>query len=311
MSTWSPDVLGDGFEARPLAVSDDGAAPVLVRHAASARADTGKPAVLYIHGFVDYFYQTHVAEHLAAAGYPFYAVDLRGYGRSLREGDDRPIVPLAHEHAADLDAATKAIRAEGHDRIVILGHSTGALIAALWAAARPGAVVGLVFNSPWVDLNRGWFDRVITTQLLRGIAVAAPRVRVGALGGAYATAMHRDHDGEWNFDLRWKPDAAFPVRAAWMNSVRRAQARLARGLALEVPILVTTSDRTTPGRTREENTTTDAVLDVRHMWQRAPKLGADVRVETIPGGSHDLALSPAPARDLYLKTITDWLDERF
>ncbi|GAB3158732.1 alpha/beta hydrolase [Myceligenerans halotolerans] len=311
MSSWSPDVLGSGFEARSLAVPDDDRPATLVRHAASTGADTARPAILYVHGFVDYFFQTHVAEHLAAAGYPFYAVDLRGYGRSLREGDDPTHVPLVHEHAADLDAAAQALRAAGHDRIVVLGHSTGGLIASLWAAARPGAVVGLVLNSPWFDLNSGWFDRVVTTQLLRGIGVAAPRARVSALGAGYATDMHRDHDGEWAFDLRWKPDTEFPVRAGWLNSVRRAHARLARGLSLDVPVLVTTSDATSPGRTREENTTTDSVLDVKHMWDRAPRLGDDVQVEIIPGGAHDLALSPAPAREQYLKTITDWLDERF
>ncbi|RPF23250.1 alpha/beta hydrolase [Myceligenerans xiligouense] len=311
MSTWSPDVLGAGYESRALTVPGDDRPVTLVRYTASTRTDTTRPAVLYVHGFVDYFFQAHVAEHLAAAGYPFYAVDLRGYGRSLREGDDPTNVPPIHAHAADLDAATRAVREEGHDRIVLLGHSTGGLIASLWASARPGAVAGLVLNSPWVDLNRGWFDRVVTTRLLRGIGVAAPRARVSALGGDYATAMHRDHDGEWAFDLRWKPDAAFPVRAGWLNSVRRAHARLARGLSLDVPVLVATSDRTSPGRTREENTTTDSVLNVRHMWSRAPRLGEDVQVEIIPGGAHDLALSPAPAREQYLKTVTNWLDSRF
>lgn len=316
MSSWSPDVLGDGFEALSLTVPGDDRPVTLVRHVASAGAGTAgtdatKPAVLYVHGFADYFFQTHVAEHLAHAGYPFYAVDLRGYGRSVRDGEDRSIVPLVHEHAGDLDAATRAVRAEGHERIVVLGHSTGGLIAPLWASRRPGAVVGLVLNSPWFDLNSGWFDRVITTQLLRGIGVVAPQAQISALGAGYATDMHRDHAGEWDFDLRWKPDAEFPVRAGWLNSVRRAHARLARGLSLDVPVLVTTSDTTSPGRTRVENTTTDSVLDVRHMWDRAPRLGGDVTVEIIPGGAHDLALSPAPARERYLKTVTDWLDERF
>lgn len=311
MTTWSPDVLGDEFASRPLTVPGDARPVTLVRHVASARAATPRPAVLYVHGFVDYFFQAHVAEHLAAAGYPFYAVDLRGYGRSLRAGDDPTDVPPVHEHAADLDTATRAVHAEGHDRIVILGHSTGGLIASVWASARPGAVVGLALNSPWVDLNRGWFDRVVTTQLLRGIGAAAPRARVSSLGGDYAGAMHRDHGGEWAFDLRWKPAAAFPVRAGWLNSVRRAHARLARGLSLDVPVLVTTSGRTTAGRTPEENTTTDSVLDVRHMWRRAARLGDDVQIEIIPGGAHDLALSPTPAREQYLKTVTDWLDTRF
>ena len=46
--------------------------------------DTGR-AVLYVHGYIDYFVQEHMAEAFAAHGYRFYAVELRKYGRSLRE----------------------------------------------------------------------------------------------------------------------------------------------------------------------------------------------------------------------------------
>lgn len=311
MSTWSPDVLGDGFETRTVVVDDAGHHAAVVRHTASATTVGYKPAVLYVHGFVDYFFHPHVAEHLAAAGYPFYAVDLRGYGRSVEDDADRTAVPPLHEHLADLDAAVRALHDEGHERVVLLGHSMGGLLASLWTSVRPGAVDGLVLNSPWFDLHRGWFDRVVTTRLLYGFAPVAPRLRVSALGGDYATALHRSHDGEWDFDLRWKPDGPFPVRAGWFASIRRGQARLARGLSLDVPVLVTTSDRTASGSTPDEHRTTDTILDVRHMWDRAPRLGPHVEVEVIPGGAHDLALSPAPARDLYLKTITDWLNTRF
>ncbi|GAA1865228.1 alpha/beta hydrolase [Myceligenerans crystallogenes] len=317
MSSWSPDVLGDGFEARPVNAPDDDRVVTVVRHVPSTTADgsgqdgAAKPAVLYVHGFVDYFFQTHVAEHIVTAGHPFYAVDLYGYGRSVRDGEDRTAVPLLQEHSADLDAALRVLRDEGHERVVLLAHSMGGLLSSLWVAAHPGAVVGLMLNSPWFGLNRGWFDRVVSTRLVYGIAPALPRAKVNALGGDYATAMHRHHEGEWDFDLRWKPDSAFPVRAAWFASIRRAQAKLARGLSIDVPVLVTTSDATSPGRTREEHLTTDTVLNVRHMWDLAPALGENVQVEIIPGGAHDLALSPPTARKHYLKTITTWLDATF
>ena len=41
---------------------------------------------LAIHGWNDYFYQVELARAVSAAGGRFYAVDLRKYGRSLREG---------------------------------------------------------------------------------------------------------------------------------------------------------------------------------------------------------------------------------
>ena len=50
------------------------------------RADSTAPsdrAVLYLHGYIDYFFQTHMAERFAGEEWNFYALDLRKYGRSL------------------------------------------------------------------------------------------------------------------------------------------------------------------------------------------------------------------------------------
>ena len=45
-----------------------------------------RQAVLHVHGFADYFFQTEFADWWAERGYDFYALDLRKYGRSLAEG---------------------------------------------------------------------------------------------------------------------------------------------------------------------------------------------------------------------------------
>ena len=92
-----PDVLGPGFEARTLELlpdeEDDGAVATLVRHvpASDPGALPGTPttptfALLYIHGWNDYFFQTELAQQVSRLGGAFYALDLRRYGRSLREG---------------------------------------------------------------------------------------------------------------------------------------------------------------------------------------------------------------------------------
>ena len=43
-------------------------------------------AVLYVHGYNDYFFQSQMADSLNSWGVNFYAVDLRKYGRSLLPG---------------------------------------------------------------------------------------------------------------------------------------------------------------------------------------------------------------------------------
>src|SRR5690606_6997040 len=107
MTTWVPDILGPGWEQATLDLGSDAEGPV-VATVVRPRPDDGtggaagmhpgnegggsglpaawseRPAVLYLHGYNDYFFQTHLAEHLMVHGYAFYALDLRKHGRSLR-----------------------------------------------------------------------------------------------------------------------------------------------------------------------------------------------------------------------------------
>ena len=94
--------------------------------------------MLYLHGWNDYFFQTHVADALSAAGFAFYALDLRRYGRSLRLGQLRGFIADLSEYDQELSAAADLIAAD-HEHLTLLGHSTGGLTATLWAADHPGA----------------------------------------------------------------------------------------------------------------------------------------------------------------------------
>ncbi len=109
----------------------------------------------------------------------------------------------------------------------------------------------------------------------------------------------------------WKPHEGFPVRAGFVRAVRRGQARVARGLAVDRPVLVLASDASGPdNRWHDALLATDSVLDVRHMAALAPRLGPDVTVVRVAGGAHDLALSAAPVREQYVREVADWLDRR-
>ena len=80
---YKPDRLGEGFEAKTIVMPDDYSGKVvttLVRSLSSC--DTHK-AVLYVHGYNDYFFQETLARTFNDSCFNFYAVDLRKYGRSL------------------------------------------------------------------------------------------------------------------------------------------------------------------------------------------------------------------------------------
>lgn len=82
-------MLGPPYERQTINLGTDDEGPVvatLVRR--RAERPSGR-AVLYVHGFVDYFFQTHLADFFAERGWDFYALDLRKYGRSLLPGQTR------------------------------------------------------------------------------------------------------------------------------------------------------------------------------------------------------------------------------
>ncbi len=329
------DVLGPGWVARTLplrpdALSRRGApdpvATLVHRRPDDAAAPAGAPAtppsadlapprprtaVLYLHGFVDYFFHPHVADGLARAGYDLWALDLRDYGRSIRPGRPANEITDLATYDEEIDTAVRLLRAS-HERLVVMAHSTGGLTAALWADARRGRglVDALVLNSPWLELRGNAFERTVLTRAIDVVGRVAPRLVVSRTARHYGEALHAATGGEWDYDVAWKPHT-FEARAGFARTVRRGHARVARGLAVDCPVLVLASDAAGPDdRWHEALLTTDSVLDPAQIAARAPLLGPDVTFVQVPGGAHDLALSPAPARERYLEEVLRFLDAR-
>ena len=319
-------------------VHQRGAAPA----AGTQAAPRHERAVLYLHGRNDYFFQTHLADAFLQAGYEFYALDLRTCGRAGIGHPSPHDVRDLRIHDEEIGEALRIIRSEhGHDVVVLNGHSTGGLQAVIWAADHPGTVEALVLNSPWLQLNASGLirsygsayvdvlsrrspERIIDNpaeskarKRLAAEAASAPSPDGAEAGGSgpveadlYVRVLHRRWGGEWDWDLRLKPSPAFPVRAGFLAGIRRLQREVRHGLGIEAPVLVCCSTTSSgPEASPEEALHSDIVLSVDQIIKRAAFLGTDVTVRQIPGGVHDLALSPSPAREEYLATVTGWLDE--
>ena len=111
MSAWQPDALLPGFEALSLPAPDDYDGPVVATLVRLPAPAAPRGAVLYVHGFSDYFFQRHMAERFSAEGYAFHALDLRKHGRSLRSRQHPNFCKSVAEYYADLDHAIDAIGA--------------------------------------------------------------------------------------------------------------------------------------------------------------------------------------------------------
>lgn len=273
-------------------------------------------AMLYIHGFVDYFFQDHVARHFTEQGWNWYALDLRRNGRSLRPGQEPWYSRNILEYYEEIDQSIARIHKDGHTNIVLMGHSTGGLVASLWANDRrlTRPISALVLNSPWLDLQDDWFNREILTWVVRIVGRFRPLMDIPreSLESTYAKSIHRSAHGEWDFYPRWKPLTPQKVKMGFLGSVRAQQSRLHKGIDVGVPVLLLRSDKSLLNLTEWDDGAlhADTVLNVEQMKRWLPKIGKDVTDVPLPGALHDVMLSEKSVRERAMSEIDDWLAEK-
>ena len=289
---WQPDRLLPGFEALELAAPDDYDGRVVATLVRLPAPAARRGALLYVHGFIDYFFQRHMAERFAAEGYAFYALDLRKHGRSL----------LPHQHPCfckDLseyyDDLTRAL-AEIDAPVLLAGHSTGGLVCSFYAAEgdRGSQVNALWLNSPFLEFNASG-SRLRKLKIARALGKFFPFLNnPGAVLPAYVRSIHRNWNGAWDFDLALKPLYGFPAYFGWVRAIFNAHANVHAGLSLPVPVLSMHSDEA------------DIVLDWKQVSRWSRTLGKDVSVLQFPGGLHDLVLSRREIREEVFRQLFAW-----
>jgi alpha-beta hydrolase superfamily lysophospholipase len=307
------DVLGAPYEQRRIELSPDNEGPVVATLVRAKAPAATRRAVLYLHGFVDYFFQTHLAEFYTSRGYDFYALDLRKHGRSLLPHQTPNFTSNVAEYFAEIDEAVRIIRDdEGHDILLLNGHSTGGLIGALWAhgVRGRGLVQALFLNSPFFEFAQPPLIRQVLMAIIERVGRRQPMRKLPQeLGTTYGQSVHRSEHGEWDYDLAWKPLNGYPILAGWVRAIHLAQRELQAGLSIDVPILVACSTRSYQGRYSEAAQHADSVLNVDHMTRYATGLGRDVTVVRIEDGLHDLTLSRPAARQRLFDLLDGWLTQ--
>lgn len=329
---WRPDVLGDDFLQLTLSLPDDEEGeclatlvrfrPVLdepepARRRWWQRGLADEPvaapgpvrAVLYIHGWSDYFFQVGLAKHWHAMGARFFALDLRKYGRSLREWQTPGYVDDLTAYDEEIGLALQVIRDELGENAVIalMGHSTGGLTATLWADRHPGEISSLILNSPWLELQGSSVLRVGLLPIITGLSRinkmhAYPNIDLG-----HYSRVTKGVGWTWNEE--WRPTPSFTVRRGWLAAILSGHAKVAGGLDIRVPVLLMTSARSVISPIwSDDMEAADGILDVPVIRERGLSLGPLVTLVAIPGGLHDLALSAERPRAEFYRQLSLWAE---
>jgi len=313
---WQQDILGEDFAACTFtAAGPDGVEreATLVRHVPSLGAGLRpRRAVLFLHGWSDYFFNEELAEFWTGHGFDFFALDMHNHGRSLRPGTHGGYVADLADYDAEITTAIGIVRsmgAGGRYPVTLMGHSTGGLVAALWASRHPGSAAQLVLDSPWLEMHGSPAVRRAARTMVEPLARFRPESVIRLPERPfYWRSISSAAEGEWLLDDTYRPPHAFPVRAGWLSAVLAGQSRVARGLNIDVPILVLISGASANGMFwKESMRRTDAVLDVNTIALRALSLGRTVTLERIDGALHDVFLSaPSVRADAYAR-LARWI----
>jgi alpha-beta hydrolase superfamily lysophospholipase len=127
---WQPDMLGDGYRQHVMELGTDpdgeGSIAAVLTRREPRDGEIARGAVLYVHGFSDYFFQTELADFFAGLGLAFYALDVRKSGRARRPGQTAHYVSDLIRYDDELGRALRIVAgAQPGLPVIVLAHSTG------------------------------------------------------------------------------------------------------------------------------------------------------------------------------------------
>ena len=276
----------------------------------SSNLNTGnRKSVLYLHGFIDYFFHAHLGEKFNRENFDFYALDLRKHGRSLMHHQHPNYCKDINEYFEEISIAICKIKRESNS-VFLLAHSTGGLTASCYMnfGTERKLIDGLILNSPFLDFNLSKIKKSISkyTAILIGKMSDYAKIE-GAVSPVYAQSLHKDYYGEWDFNLDWKPVKGFPTYFKWVSAIAKAQKSLQKS-NIQVPVLIMRSSGSIKTKTFSKKVmTNDIVLNIDDMKRVGEKLGDRVTVLTIDNAQHDIFLSPKPVRKAAFDKMFSWL----
>lgn len=297
-----------------LNLKDDYEGKVIATFIKSKQNQGHKMSILYIHGFYDYFFQFGLAESFNQNGFSFYALELRKCGHSLLPHQHSNFCKDLNEYFEEIDNAIELILESGHHSIILLGHSLGGLISCLYmnCGKNRDSISALVLNSPFFDFNKPMLLKLVIPFMSRIVSCFFPFARTNKLSPSLnAKNIHKDYNGEWDFNTEWIPLNGYPIYWNWLNAVSKGFFILKQRSNITVPILIMHSSQSV--RLKAYNpkfSNVDTVLNVSDIIRVSHSLGKDITLISVTNGMHDVFLSKFEVREFAFSQMIGWLKKR-
>ena len=238
---------------------------------------TGEHLALCLHGFPEHLVSwRHQTPVLVELGYRVWAVNQRGYGQS-----SRPAGKHAYALRHLLADVAALIDASGAQRVTLIGHDWGAMVAWCFAAGRLRPIERLVImNVPhplcfraalthWRQRRKSWYVGFFQLPVLPERLLAAGS---GAAVRRMFAGLHLPRDVVDVYARQICVPGAATAMLNWYRAMRLTEGVPRLETPIEVPTLVIWGER-------------DAALDLICL-DGTERYVRDLRLERLPGVSH-------------------------
>ncbi|MFA7082899.1 MAG: alpha/beta fold hydrolase [Arcobacteraceae bacterium] len=269
---------------------------------------SSKKAVLYIHGFNDYFFNEELAQKFLEKGYSFFAIELHNYGKKLNVNSNPYFFKDIHEFDEELTLAISHIKNDfGITDITLYGYSQGALVATLYANGHKN-INRLIVDSAFFDFEVPLFIKKFILPFVAFVGNHFPSIKINLTSpNTFGQSLHKDFYGEWDFDISLKQiQTNAPIYLGWIHAIYQAQQTLHKKLNLNIPVLSLYSNISS----KNLYFTSDIVLDVKTIEYYSNFLNDNPNLTThkvIQNSIHGVTLSQEPARTKAYIAIFEWL----
>jgi alpha-beta hydrolase superfamily lysophospholipase len=271
------------------------------------KTNNNKKALIWIHGFNDYYYHFHIGDKLLNEGYDIYALTLRRYGEVCSNKEGLFYTNNLDEYLEDIDNVFNFISKYNYEKIFLYGHSTGGLTSTIYCQKGEyrDKINGLILNAPFFDFNDSIFNEFLLKHIVSRIGYFFPRFKLKKYNPNKYNANSEEIYERFYFNDNYKLRGGSPVYAGWIYTINKHQELIKnKNISLDIPILVIYSDKTIAGNKQDKG---DNTLDMSEINKYSDYLGNNVKEVIIKDAIHDVLCSEDKPRKEAIKCMFDWL----
>ena len=268
-------------------------------------------ALIWIHGYNDYYFHFHVGNELLKNGYDVYAITLRNFGKIAKDRRYIHYVKSWNSYFEDINNSLQWItKNKKHKKFVLYGHSTGGLISTIYMneGKYKNIFNGLILNSPFFDFYGSDLEEFMIKYIFYYIAYIFPTfVASSGSNKIYKVPFYKNMLKRYHFNQNYKLTYPSHVFVSYLQNAAYQQNRIQNNkINISKPILVLHSEKST--RWPECNDNTDCVLDVNEIKKYSKLIGNNVKLQSLNGAIHDVLLSKDKISKKGIDYVTKFLN---